>query len=504
MGAPRRSATGWDREATVIGWGIVVVGVVLRARLWLADRSLWRDEAALVFNVLHRDLGGFAEPLAFEQGTPMGFFVLEHVVSTLLGPGERALRLVPLVASILTMVTALVLARRHLDPTAGLVAIALLAGSQGLLYFAAEVKQYSLDVLVTLVVWLAASIAVSRRIDTQASVALAVVGAVAVVLSHPAVFVLAGIGPVLAWGPLRRRDRGAVARLVAVGTVWAAAWLGVYLVSLRDLQGNPFLLAFWRDGFLAVPPTSTEELARWGGALRSLSDLLAGTASVWLVAPLAALGLARLARTAPGVLAAIGLPYLAVVSASALEAYPVVERMVLFMVPALAVLVGEGTASLVGWLRRLEPHLAVVPAVMVVAVGIAAGLGDAVDPPGVEELRPLLVELAARDEPGDAVYVSSVAVPAYDYYRDRLDLAPTTVVSGRAPIDDPAALAAELDPLDGRQRVWVVTAAFWRDEGHVAGSVAAALDRLGRPIGAWHATGASVHLYDLSVPPAAG
>lgn len=504
-GGPAPPTTrGWDRTARLAGWAIVVLGTALRLRLWLADRSLWRDEAALVFNLLHRGPTGFTEPLDFDQGAPAGFFVLEVAVSRTLGPSELALRLVPVLASVLALVVALVLARRHLEPAAGLVALALLACSQGLLAYSAEVKQYSLDVLVTLLVWLAASIAAERDLDRGACIVLAATGVAAVVCSHTAVFVLAGAGVVLAWGPLRRRDGPVLVRLAGVGSTWVAAWVTVYLLSLRDLQGDPFLRDFWRDGFLAVPPTSGGDLDRWGAALRSLPDLLGGRNALWVLAPLALLGAAAVARRSPGLLAVLGLPWVAVVGASAVEAYPAVERMVLFLVPALAVLVGEGTARCVAWSRPALGRAAVVPAVLVVAMGATAGLADAADPPGIEELRPLLEQVARRDEPGDAVYVSAVAVPAWDYYRDRLDLVPATEVRGAAPIDDADAIAAELAPLDGHRRVWVVTAAFWRDPGLVAGTITSQLDRLGRPVEAWHGPGASVYLYDLAASPAGG
>jgi len=147
----------WSRQATALGWGLVALGAALRLRAYLVDRSLWRDEAALTYNLLHRGALGFNKPLDFQQGTPPGFFLLEKAVIAVAGSSEEALRALPLFAGVAVLAVALVLARRHLEPTVGLVALALCAVSPGLTYYSNEVKQYSTDVLLALLVMLAAS-----------------------------------------------------------------------------------------------------------------------------------------------------------------------------------------------------------------------------------------------------------------------------------------------------------------------------------------------------------
>lgn len=138
----------WTDAQRALGWAIVAVGAALRLREYLANRSLWRDEAMLVFNLRHRDALGFTTPLDHNQGTPPGFFVVDQAVGSLGGQSELAYRFVPFVAAIGVLILAMVLVRRHLEPVAGLVALALVALSSALVYFAAEVKSYELDVLV--------------------------------------------------------------------------------------------------------------------------------------------------------------------------------------------------------------------------------------------------------------------------------------------------------------------------------------------------------------------
>ena len=79
---------------------LMALGVILRLRPYLANRSLWIDEAFLVLNILERDFGRLLQPLDHLQAAPVGFLVLERLVVLLLGPRELALRLPPLLFSV--------------------------------------------------------------------------------------------------------------------------------------------------------------------------------------------------------------------------------------------------------------------------------------------------------------------------------------------------------------------------------------------------------------------
>src|SRR4051794_40627579 len=83
--APERVSAKWSPTADRLRWALVAVGALLRLREYAADRSLWRDEASLVHNILHRGWLGFDHPLDFNQGTPPGFFVIEHGVASIFG-----------------------------------------------------------------------------------------------------------------------------------------------------------------------------------------------------------------------------------------------------------------------------------------------------------------------------------------------------------------------------------------------------------------------------------
>ena len=500
---PARSP--WSSRADLAGWAVVAVGAILRLRQYAADRSLWRDEAALVYNVLHRGYLGFNRPLDFEQGTPPGFFVAEKAVSQVLGSSELALRLIPLLCGLGALAVALVLVRRHLDAPTGLVALGLMAVSPSLIYFSSEVKQYSSDVLVALLILLAASSTWRRRYDLRSCVVLAAAGVAGVFCSHAATFVLAGAGLVLAWPVLRDRDWTRTRRIVGVGVVWLVGWLTIYALFDRHLDSDKFLRDFWSQAFLPLPPTTRAGLDRWGSAISTLFAMLTGhSALVWLLGPLAVVGAVVLWRTNRGVLGVLVVPWLAVVVASSRQLYPATERLVLFVLPLLAVLVAAGTVRVAALVSERAPVLGPALVAVVVILCAAVALNRFASPVPIEEMRPLYQRLVAEARPGDTIYVAQTAVPSFDYYRGREGAPPGHVVLSSSDFSDAKAIDGEVTPLQGHRRVWLLTSAYWAPEGHATPVITSALDRLGRRVAEYDRPGSMLVLYDLSRAPEAG
>lgn len=143
---------------------VTLAGVALRVEQYLHGRSLWFDEALLALNVIHRPLQRLlTEPLAYQQGAPPGFLAIQRLVVAQFGSSERMLRLVPMVGGCLTLVVFARLAHRLLSRPAALLATALAAFSPFLVYYAAESKQYSTDVLFTVVILDLAVVLLLRR-----------------------------------------------------------------------------------------------------------------------------------------------------------------------------------------------------------------------------------------------------------------------------------------------------------------------------------------------------
>ena len=138
------------RAKTALRLALLLLGLNL---LWRLVRygmvfPLWGDEARVAVSLFDRDPAGLLEPLDYLQIVPLLFLWAEWGISRLLGMGELALRLLPVVAGVLSVFVFWRLSRETLDRRSRLAAVALFAASYYPVRHATEVKPYSLDLLV--------------------------------------------------------------------------------------------------------------------------------------------------------------------------------------------------------------------------------------------------------------------------------------------------------------------------------------------------------------------
>lgn len=459
--AVRRSEV-WARRASLV---LVALGVLLRVRQWAGGRSLWLDEALIARSLVERDhLRLLTEPLLHNQAAPQGWLQATRLSVDLLGGGERSLRLVSLLAGCAALLLVLRLASRLLPAVAVPVAVGLCALHPDLVYFSNEVKPYSSDVLVVLVVVL---VALRDR-----PLLLGLTGAAAVWCAYPSVFVLAGASLLLVLRRPTLRERVRTALLLLP---WLTSLAAAYVLVLAPLRAREVYDLYWAYAY----PRSAADLPDW--ALRRAVEL--ASSPLRLAVPLLALavlvvGAVRLLRREPraGAFALVGLPF--AVLAGAVGAYPLADRLVLWAVPLVAVLLAAA----------LPPRRGVALAAAVTALALTAGpavvsaLPLAVRTRHVEELRPVLGQVAAQRQPGDLVLVDIAAKAAFDHYGPPLGLRRDGVVlfatppPGQGCGDDLVALRTGRF---GNGRVWLVLSHELL-EGPVLGSRDDLLGRLGR------------------------
>ena len=165
----------------------------MRLRQYFANRSFWVDEASLALNIINRSFGGLTQPLDYNQGAPIGFLFIEKSLSLLLGNNEFSLRLFPLIAGLLSVYLIWRIAREY-TRTSALFAVVMIAISPSLIYYSSELKQYSSDVMFSLLVVYLATLCLRDNPKTESYIWLGGVGMISIFVSHPSVFVLAGVG----------------------------------------------------------------------------------------------------------------------------------------------------------------------------------------------------------------------------------------------------------------------------------------------------------------------
>ena len=336
-------------------FALISLGVGLRLSHYLSNRSLWHDEARLALNLTRRSMYDLLHPLDYGQQAPIGFLMIEKWAIELLGDNEFSLRLPPLVLSIVSLFLFKAVAEHLLKPGSVVLALGLFALCEPLIYYSAEVKQYSFDVACTLgSLLLGFRLLEDRRLTFTEIGLFSAIGSILIWLSHPSVFCLSGVGLVAlgaAW--FRRQQLGDLARLSLPLALWGCNFLLSYLVSLSRITQNAGLITYWQQAFLPLPPLSMSEVKILVHSFFSLMGQPVGTHSSGLAGFVFLLGAYGASQITKGRLCCLLFPGFVAILASALGKYPFSGRLTLFLVPIVITLIAAGSGAVFEALRSL-------------------------------------------------------------------------------------------------------------------------------------------------------
>lgn len=490
--------------ATVASWSIAALGILLRVRQFAFDRSLWNDEADLALNVINRGYIGLTHQLSLDQGAPIGFLWMEKTATEIFGTNENALRLIPLLAGIVSVLLFRSLTSRVLPPLAGAVALGLFAVSPTLVYFSSEAKQYGVDVVaVVTIAWF-----LPRMLDGELTwrkcLVYGGVGAALVWCSFPAVFVLTAESCVIVIMRWNRKTLAWMPMFLVGCGLWLVSFGIEYLVSLRSLRTNPKLLSFWAWSFPPKPFGT-------GASLSATMSWFPHQLRTWIQYPwnlslppghgytfmypvasiLLAIGLGMLLwhRRALGLLI-VGVVVVTAI-AGIVHVYPLSDRLLVFTLPfVFLVLAGILLVS-----RHLPIQVLCVGLILIVTLSEVATSADAVFNPytRVEE-RGAIAYVMQHQRPGDAIFVEWLGEAQFVYYHETMGVnaVGTFNLYGSAlPCDN----AANFARLKRWTRVWLVFGIDPNAEPNAIAQYTKAFSEAGRIISVYYPP---VHVPDQS------
>lgn len=475
------SSLGWISR---LSWLLLGFGLIIRSIQYGANRALWADEAKLALNLIDRSYGELLQPLDYDQIAPVGFLWAEKAVVQLLGPTEYALRLVPFVAGLASLLLFYRLAQVMLDcsvssrlneppvppqlgsephsgsnseiprspfafkslyllPVALPVALVLFVCLPDLVYYASEVKQYSSDVAIALLLSLVL-LNVRRPALSRGQVAIAsLVGAIALWCSHPAVLVLTGLEltylvPALLHCWANRPLSGSIQwgnRLVMYG-IWGLSFAAFYGVTILNHPAEGTLTTSWDYTF----PESWLDLDWLFYAVKRFfrNPLRFPNGIDDVAIALFGLGCFVLARRSVGRLGFLLAPVGITLAASYLGKYPFRDRLVLFLVPYFIVVLAIGAAydwpmgrspratshassqPSLSWrhraLRQSGRGISALLIIGLLSVPLWNGGQLLVSPSQFEDIRPLMEYVQTHRQLGDRLYVFQKSQYQFEYY----------------------------------------------------------------------------------------
>ena len=388
--------------------------------------------------------GRLWQPLEYHQGAPVAFLMVEKLAGKLAGYSELALRFFPLMAGILALFVFYHLLRFALPARSIPLALVLFSLSPPLIYYSSEVKQYSVDVAVTLILLWAMAKTSSSRPAGRALLGLSALGASAIWFSHPASFVLAGDGAVLILVRAARRDWQGVRRMAWVLAVWSVSFVLFYFTSLRALSQDGTLLDFWARAFPPRPiwsiSTGSWLIDTFFTDFRDLARVIPVLGEALLV-----VGCAALIRRNKLTFCLLAAPFLPLFCAAWLHKYPLHGRLLLFGAPILLLLVAQGTMRAYDVARVVSPPFAILLLAAVVAEPAWLAAKMLVHPDRGEDLKVALRYVRSHQRPGDICYVYYGAKYPFAYYSELYKLTENNAQMGTDCGRDANCYAADLE-----------------------------------------------------------
>lgn len=494
-----------DRKPSVftrksISLFIVLFGIVLRLAQYLYNRSLTEGEAALALNIVERSYGQLLKPLDYVQAAPVGFLILQKFISSIFGTNEYALRLSPLIAGVCALLLFYIVAKKIIDKQAFIIGLILFVAGDHLIYFASEVKQYSSDVMIALLlIWLAILV-FKKKFDIRYVLLFGFIGGLCLWFSHPALFVLGASFITMFIYILYKKLYDKIIGLLISAVLSLSSFIINYLVILNDLSQSQNLVTFWQKSFMPLPPTSLADLKWFGYVFLRTFKFPVGLSTYELFFAVLAFfwGLFYLLKYKKTYLMLVILPVCLTLLASGLQKYPFEGRLLLFLAPLMILIIAQGMSDIRSRLKKRSNTLGLALVFILLVQPVLMAGYHLFYPRAPEELRTTLDYVDANWQEDDMIYVYYASFNAFLYYQNRYDFK-ERYVQGIEARSDWSRYYYDIQKLKGNNRVWFVFShiamSYGVDEKRLFESY---LDLLGEKIDSFGAPGSGAYLYDMT------
>lgn len=449
---------------------ITLLGAVLRAHQ-LGFRLLWLDEARIYW-IAQGSLSRVIEENAVWNSAPPLFPILVGLVSKW-SNSELALRTIPWVAGVLAIPAMFLLARMFLSQPAALIGSLFLAVAAVQIRYSQEVREYSLSVLLVILL-LTSFLYFVERPTWRRAAGLAVVATVSLLTQYGLALMILALNGVMVVH-LLRMEAGRKSVLVKWGAIQATLLLVVLVVIQLSLseqwqpgglgggKGRYLEGGYWADS----DPISAVRFAYQG--TRSLIEF-AFPGLVFALVVYCGVLVAVIPRRKTLLPFLLGLPFIVFIAVAILRLYPyLAARQDLVLTPLIYLVAALG----IDYLMRVDRKFIWVAVVLVQVFRLAVNPTIGYFRSGEKtSLGTVLRPLTEFANPGDPVYVCNGDDPVIAYYfRARFPQNPLIVRDlGTGPRD----YLDQVDRLvEDHPRTWLLM-------DHTCGEVAPLLDHLAR------------------------
>lgn len=422
-------------------------GVLFRLVQYFSNRSLWLDETLVVLNLQERTYSQLLEALDYNQAAPPLFLWIEKFALENLGNTEYSLRLYPLIGGLLSLIIFYHFTKSYAEGWARPIAIFLFSTLSYIAYYASDVKPYSWDVTLCLLLFMSISAVATLKPSFKRVWVAGLLGVVSVWLSFPSILMMAGteatnLIKLKLWQLSRADWLTLLSRRLPLYAAWLMSFGCLYVVNISKTLTGTSLESAWASRY----PQSWFDLLwlldAFGQFFYHPLGFFSPADGIALI--VFVVGWVYLYRTHRWRLIYLSSPFAITILASYLQQYPFRNRLILFITPYALVILAEGIFLLI---RRFLSRKTVSPvrrsARFVRVLGFVLALSLLMLPLGetlpkivrpqlnhFDHVRPAIAYIHTHWQPGDKLYISPAARRLFQYYQSRFDFPAGDVIYG--------------------------------------------------------------------------
>ena len=429
------------------------LGIYLALEQFIFNRNLWLDEIAIAINIRDRNFLELLQPLSDNQAAPIAFLYLEKLMITLFGSRDYILRIFPLISFILSIPLVYLLTVRLLkNRIPALLASAIFSTSYMLIRYSDEVKQYSSDLLFTLIIFY-----LTLKLDfrnRQHILYYALSGAIIIWFSNISVIILLVAGLYIFYIQVIQEKNF---KFLAVYLFWLLSFGIYYTFFIHNHPTTAFMQSVWKEQFL---PSNIFSMKFYTAIASNIQDIYVHVLTMgdfWifaLVITLLSIVTAYIQRQYALLIFFFG-PLLVQIIMSALHLYPFYVRFILYLMPMFIIMFAYGLYILYATINKYIHPIAAILYLFFIAYYAYNYITFTTKniPYAREEITSSLDYIESHINPDDSIYLYYTTVPSFAFYMNhKLDR--NTVHIGTEHRNNYKDYYPELDKLNGK--VWLL------------------------------------------------
>ncbi|VAX34871.1 hypothetical protein MNBD_UNCLBAC01-1541 [hydrothermal vent metagenome] len=417
----------------------ILLGIILRLQIFLENHSLWSDEALTVFKLIAYP---FKKLITLTNSSheamhayPIGFLFCIKKMIQLFGYSEYVFRATPLIFSIATLFIFSKLTKKIFKNIWSEVALFIFAITGSQIYYASELKPYTVDVFMMVLFLYLVLKYINKTINKNEYIFLGIIAGLSTTFSFAAPFILGGLWFGGIAYCIHQNKKKHVFLFTKSAIIWCTSFVLYYYFSIRFFNQNQSLTRFWEYAFMPFDQGLWRSISWIGSALfQNFQNQLivpAFFSSVFFL-----IGGVYLFLYEKKYFLIFISSIILTLFASALRLYPFIGRTTLFLCPVYLLIMVKGLECI--WKSPLiYPNILIKRGLVFVVVTLtvvfnAQAIGSMQDN---EDMRPIVKYFQEEYRPGDSVYISRVTQFSFGYYHGYYSMGSKPLLIGRIHFD---------------------------------------------------------------------